>query len=597
MTIEIPDHLYKDVEQLIKDKGAKNAPDNSDIDTFITDSGSSEYVEYWGEEITTKRNWKSSPDHPETFLAYITVAEAKMLRSLGLGYSDIDADGNFRQHYDNQGIPSFNGYGAGDSDSGGFGGSDNSEGESEASGGNDSSGDDGDDDSGFGGNGMSRSYASALEKAGLGDIQAEGNTLNDDGSYSLGRTFGDIANSKDAYGNDWSTSPYNKTVITTKNIDQALASSDRYTVSNMSTNGIIEITDNLTGDTVSVRNGTAISGSIDIGGGQSFGVNDGDIMESTADYKAIVADVSDKHKTIAYQDMNGKLISSYSEQYDSSGSITGTSTKQYSDKGTTTFGYDDNNNLSVDFTDLEGNVKSYNMTDDGKFRNALGATYDDFDSVANASIGIEKEEANNMWNSAGKAFLGTLALSGNIGVGLVAGFASMASSYATDFFGDVSSGIKSQINNLTEKYNLGLLDDTGYMNGIKGLSYSDTDDGGNTYYKNIFTDEVISYSDAKDQGLNPDTKSYANKEIFDTFTGIMDHVGFDKNRFQEVFQGKYSKDSKVVKQEFDKVINGKRVELQKQKDVLESARPALQEKYELAQNQKNLFYETFGGQA
>ena len=117
--IEIPDHLYEDVEQLIKDKGAKNAPDNKDIDALVSEPPE-EYTEYWGETVTAKRNWQSSPDHPKTFLAYITVAEAKMLRSMGLGYSEID--GKFQQHYDKYKIPSFNGS---------FGGN-NNEGEAEA---------------------------------------------------------------------------------------------------------------------------------------------------------------------------------------------------------------------------------------------------------------------------------------------------------------------------------------------------------------------------------------------------------------------------------------------------------------------------------
>ena len=132
MLIEVPDHLWEDIEKLIKDKGASNAPDSADIDKLIVPKDNVEQYgeeQCWGEIVTVPRNWQSSPEHPETFLAYITVAEAKLLRSLGLGYSEID--GEYTQHYDNSKIPSFNGYGAGDSDAGGFGGSDNSEGESE----------------------------------------------------------------------------------------------------------------------------------------------------------------------------------------------------------------------------------------------------------------------------------------------------------------------------------------------------------------------------------------------------------------------------------------------------------------------------------
>jgi len=114
--IEVPDHLLEDVEKLVKDKGAKNAPDNSDIDLLIADKGTDEYVEYWGEEVTLKRNWQSDPEHPQTFLAYITVAEAKLLRSLGLGYSLIDHE--YRQHYDKNKIPSFNGDFGGPSNAG-----------------------------------------------------------------------------------------------------------------------------------------------------------------------------------------------------------------------------------------------------------------------------------------------------------------------------------------------------------------------------------------------------------------------------------------------------------------------------------------------
>ena len=115
--IEVPDNILKEVENLIKDKGASNAPDNKDIDTLIANKGTEDYIEYWGETIIAKRNWQSSPDHPKTFLAYITVAEAKMLRSMGLGYSEIN--GKYQQHYDKDKIPSFNGWGAGDSDYGG----------------------------------------------------------------------------------------------------------------------------------------------------------------------------------------------------------------------------------------------------------------------------------------------------------------------------------------------------------------------------------------------------------------------------------------------------------------------------------------------
>lgn len=108
MLVDIPDHLWKDVEQLITDKGALNAPDNKDIDKLVADK-TPEYREYWGDTVVTKRNWQSSPDHPKTFLAYITIAEAKMLRSMGLGYSDIAGNGKYKQHHDKHGIPSFNG--------------------------------------------------------------------------------------------------------------------------------------------------------------------------------------------------------------------------------------------------------------------------------------------------------------------------------------------------------------------------------------------------------------------------------------------------------------------------------------------------------
>lgn len=122
MLINIPDDLYEDIQKLIKDKSAKNNKSvKFDIDTLISKDKSNltkeNDSEYWGEEVTVKRNWKSSPSHPETFLAYITPAEAKLLRSLGLGYSLIN--GKYQQHFDKDGIPSFNGWGAGDSDYGG----------------------------------------------------------------------------------------------------------------------------------------------------------------------------------------------------------------------------------------------------------------------------------------------------------------------------------------------------------------------------------------------------------------------------------------------------------------------------------------------
>ncbi len=143
MFIDISDDLYEEILQLIKDKGAKNKHKVSfDIDSLIASTATNKYVEYWGETVTIKRNWQSNPEHPKTFLAYITVAEAKLLRSLGLGYSFKNS--NFEQHFDNNNIPSFNGYGVGDSDSNGMSSGDgNSEGESEASGGFNDSSDDG----------------------------------------------------------------------------------------------------------------------------------------------------------------------------------------------------------------------------------------------------------------------------------------------------------------------------------------------------------------------------------------------------------------------------------------------------------------------
>jgi hypothetical protein len=187
MYIKIPDEIYENVQKLIKDYGAKNAPQTDDIDKLI-DNKSNEYIEYWGEQVTLHKNWQSSPDHPETFLAYITVAEAKLLRSLGLGYSNID--GKYQQHYDNQGIPSFNGYGIGDSDEGSFSTGGNTEGEAEAS--NNGGGDSGDEDGNY------LDSISVVDDAVANLHDDESMQLNEDLSYDI--TSDDYSYSVNPYG-------------------------------------------------------------------------------------------------------------------------------------------------------------------------------------------------------------------------------------------------------------------------------------------------------------------------------------------------------------------------------------------------------------
>lgn len=108
--------LPKDVYDLVEDIGAKNSHKVIDkIENYIPDNGNI-WQQYFGEEITIHKNRQSSPGHPKSFLCYITIQEARYLRSLGLGYSLHVESGEFRQHCGKFGIPSFQG---GDGDGGG----------------------------------------------------------------------------------------------------------------------------------------------------------------------------------------------------------------------------------------------------------------------------------------------------------------------------------------------------------------------------------------------------------------------------------------------------------------------------------------------
>jgi len=99
MLVEIPDDIYDDVQALIKDRGAAHSASVPEsIDALIEGDPIN---------VTVPTMWQSAPDHPKTFLTYITVPEAKMLRSMGLGYSFIN--GRWKQHAHSSGIPSFNG--------------------------------------------------------------------------------------------------------------------------------------------------------------------------------------------------------------------------------------------------------------------------------------------------------------------------------------------------------------------------------------------------------------------------------------------------------------------------------------------------------
>jgi len=114
--------LPKDVFDLVEDIGAKNAHKVvENINDYIPYNGT-QWQQYFGEVVTIHKNRQSSPEHPKSFLCYITIQEAKYLRSLGLGYS-LAEDGEFHQHCGKHNIPSFQGGDGGGSGSGGDGGS------------------------------------------------------------------------------------------------------------------------------------------------------------------------------------------------------------------------------------------------------------------------------------------------------------------------------------------------------------------------------------------------------------------------------------------------------------------------------------------
>ena len=94
--------------------------------------------------VTAPARWQSSPDHPETSLAYITDEEMGLLQNLDLHNSGVDEE----MHYGPKGIVSLNGVGgpAGDyggnegADGGGRGGGHGASGGGSASGGDDGNG-------------------------------------------------------------------------------------------------------------------------------------------------------------------------------------------------------------------------------------------------------------------------------------------------------------------------------------------------------------------------------------------------------------------------------------------------------------------------
>ena len=75
-----------------------------------------------GKELHSKKTldgvpvrWRSEATHPETHLAYITDAEAKLLKNLDIHDSGV----RYEHHIGPLGIPSYNGAGSGDSAGGG----------------------------------------------------------------------------------------------------------------------------------------------------------------------------------------------------------------------------------------------------------------------------------------------------------------------------------------------------------------------------------------------------------------------------------------------------------------------------------------------
>lgn len=145
------------------------------LDTLIPQTDDT-YHQYFGERVTVYKNRQGTPNHPKSFLCYITIPEAKLLRSLGLGYSLNTQSNEWEQHVSREGIPSFQG---GDGGSGGDGG---------GSGGRGGGGNDGGNDGGDGGLGSSGDGGlGAIGNAGASGVGGVGtNTSGGGGDGGLG---------------------------------------------------------------------------------------------------------------------------------------------------------------------------------------------------------------------------------------------------------------------------------------------------------------------------------------------------------------------------------------------------------------------------
>ena len=125
-----------------------------DLEQLIPEIGD-EYQQYFGEIVTTHKNRQGTPGHPKSFLAYITIPEAKLLRSLGLGYSYNPETDKWEQHLSRDGIPSFQG---GDGGRSGSSSSGSSSSGSSSSGGGGGGGGGWGNSSGFGSGSLSGGY-------------------------------------------------------------------------------------------------------------------------------------------------------------------------------------------------------------------------------------------------------------------------------------------------------------------------------------------------------------------------------------------------------------------------------------------------------
>jgi hypothetical protein len=94
--------------------GAVGFANGGEIDTQINDKERAS-----SEHVTAPVRWQSAPDHPPTKLAYITDAEAALLKKLDLHGSGV----RFEDHHGPHGVPSYDGTSQNDApDSGGGGG-------------------------------------------------------------------------------------------------------------------------------------------------------------------------------------------------------------------------------------------------------------------------------------------------------------------------------------------------------------------------------------------------------------------------------------------------------------------------------------------